>query len=57
MLKDTIEEALAAIDNRDEALGEVRKLIGGVKASKEAFEVIVNEALMHDPLEAENTPS
>ena len=47
LLQDTIEEALNSIDNRDEALGGARKLIGGVKASKETFELIVNEALMH----------
>ena len=57
MLQDTIEMALGAIDNRDEALGGVRKLIVGVKASPAAFELIVNEALMHEPLEQEHTPT
>ena len=57
MLQDTIEEAHGAINNRDEALGGVRKLIGGVKASPEAFELMVNETLMHEPLEQEHTPS
>ena len=47
LLQNTIEEALNSIDNRDEAFGGARKLIGGVKASKEAFELIVNKALMH----------
>ena len=56
-LLSAIEEALGAIDNRNEALGGVRKLIGGVKASTDAFELIVNEALMHEPLELEHTPS
>ena len=57
MLQDTIEEALGAIDNRNEAFGGVRKLIDGVKASPAAFVLIVNEALMHEPLEQEHTPS
>ena len=57
LLQDTIEEALGAIDSRDEALGGVRKLIGGVKTSQEAFELMVNEALMHEPLEPEPTQS
>ena len=57
MLQNAIEEALGAIDKRDEALGGVRKLIDGVKASPAAFELIVNEALMHEPLEQEHTPS
>ena len=56
-LLNAIEEAQGAIDNRNEALGGVRNLIGGVKTSPDAFELIVNEALMHKPLELEHTPS
>ena len=55
-LLNAIEEAQGAIDNRNGALGGVRKLIGGVKASPDAFELIVYEALMHEPLELEHTP-
>ena len=56
-LLNAIDEALGAIDTRNEALGGVRELIGGVKASPDAFELIVNEVLMHEPLELEHTPS
>ena len=57
ILQHSIDEALAAIDNQDEALDGVRKLIGGVKAIPAAFEMIVNEALMHEPMELEQTHS
>ena len=51
MLQNAIEEALGAIDYWDEALGGVRKLIDGVNASPAAFELIVKEALMYEPVE------
>ena len=55
VLQDTIEIVLGAIDNRDKALGNVREIIDKMRASNKAFELIVNEALMHYLLEFKPT--
>ena len=55
MLQNAIKKAYATIDNRDKMRGYKRKLIGAVKASEVAFELIATKTLMHESLELEHT--